>query len=163
MISFPGLLRWFTSSSLAPVAYFIQLFQVGGSLRLGYPIRLSRDQWLCAPTPGFSQLITAFFALQLQGIHHGPIFRLTILSFPSDFLSLALRFSDQACFVLTRFSEEPSSLFPSLVIFKDHFLVGRDRVELSTPALSERCSNQLSYHPIPCRLTVKGKKEDLFK
>ena len=25
--------------------------------------------------------------------------------------------------------------------------MGRDRVELSTPALSERCSNQLSYHP----------------
>ena len=26
------------------------------------------------------------------------------------------------------------------------FIMGRDRVELSTPALSERCSNQLSYH-----------------
>ena len=26
--------------------------------------------------------------------------------------------------------------------------MGRDRVELSTPALSERCSNQLSYHPV---------------
>ena len=33
--------------------------------------------------------------------------------------------------------------------------VGRDRVELSTPALSERCSNQLSYHPI--KPAQKGK------
>ena len=93
LISFPGLLRWFTSSSLAPVAYFIQLSQVYESLHTGYPIRLSRDQRLCAPTPGFSQLITAFFALQLQGIHHGPIFRLTILSFPPDTLSLLPCFS----------------------------------------------------------------------
>ena len=28
------------------------------------------------------------------------------------------------------------------------FMVGRGRVELPTPALSERCSNQLSYRPI---------------
>ena len=51
------------------------------SLPSGYPIRLSRDHRICAPSPGFSQLITAFFASQLQGIPHTPIVRLTILSF----------------------------------------------------------------------------------
>lgn len=44
------------------------------SLPLGYPIRLSRDQRICATPPGLSQLITAFFASQLLGIHHKPIF-----------------------------------------------------------------------------------------
>ena len=51
------------------------------SLLLGYPIRLSRDQRICAPPPGFSQLITTFFASWLLGIHHKPHFRLTIISF----------------------------------------------------------------------------------
>ena len=39
--------------------------------------------------------------------------------------------------------------------------MGQNRVELLTPALSERCSNQLSYCPIflLC-LTTKGKKEE---
>ena len=51
------------------------------SLPSGYPIRLSRARRICAPPPGFSQLITAFFVSQLLGIHHTPIIRLTILSF----------------------------------------------------------------------------------
>ena len=45
----------------------------------GYPIRQSADHGICAPTRGFSQLITAFFARQLQGIRHKPVLRLTIL------------------------------------------------------------------------------------
>ena len=40
---------------------------------------------ICAPQRSFSQLITTFFALQLPGIHHKPIFRLTIL-----FISISL-------------------------------------------------------------------------
>ena len=40
------------------------------------------------------------------------------------------------------------SFLPFSCPVKDLFrFMGRDRVELSTPALSERCSNQLSYHP----------------
>ena len=44
--------------------YYPILFRyiVTGSLPPGYPIRLSRDHRICAPSPGFSQLITAFFA-----------------------------------------------------------------------------------------------------
>ena len=55
---------------------------VTASLPPGYPIRLSADLRICAAPRGFSQLITAFFASQLLGIHHKPILRLTILSFP---------------------------------------------------------------------------------
>ena len=44
------------------------------SRRLGYPIRKSADQRICAPPRGFSQLVTAFFAVRLRGIHHKPVF-----------------------------------------------------------------------------------------
>ena len=53
---------------------FYSVIQVIVSLLLDYSIRLSRDLRLFAPTPGFSQLITTFFASQLPGIHHKPIF-----------------------------------------------------------------------------------------
>ena len=43
----------------------------------GCPIRRSRDQGLFASPPGFSQLITSFFASESQGIH-----RLPLLTFP---------------------------------------------------------------------------------
>ena len=35
----------------------------------GCPIRKSRDQWLFAPSPSLSQLITSFIASQSLGIH----------------------------------------------------------------------------------------------
>lgn len=73
LISVPGLLRWFTSPSMTPAAYFIQLSQVPLMRRVtpfGY-LRVSR---ICAPNRSFSQLITAFFVLQLLGIRHRPIF-----------------------------------------------------------------------------------------
>ena len=73
LISFPGLLRWFTSPSVAPPPYFIQV-AVPESLPAGYPIRISGDHRICAPPPGFSQLVASFIACQLQGIRHGPVF-----------------------------------------------------------------------------------------
>ena len=72
LISVPALLRWFTSRSVAPVHY---IFMYSGDSKLSdYSIRTSGDQWICAPSPGFSQLITTFFASQLPGIHHKPVF-----------------------------------------------------------------------------------------
>ena len=62
----------FTQSS--STSLFHSTIVVYESLRTGYPIRLSRPQRMFAPPPGFSQLTTAFFALQLLGIHHKPIF-----------------------------------------------------------------------------------------
>ena len=55
--------------------------------RSGYPIRQSRDLRICASPPGFSQLVTAFFARIRQGIPHKPVFRLTILLFPHSLLA----------------------------------------------------------------------------
>ena len=57
------------------------------SLPSGYPIRSSAYHRMFVPPRSFSQLTTTFFALQLQDIHHKPIFHLTILSFSSSPLS----------------------------------------------------------------------------
>ena len=37
--------------------------------RPGFPIRISPDRWLCAPTRSFSQLFTSFIGSWCQGIH----------------------------------------------------------------------------------------------
>ena len=87
MISFPGLLRWFSSPSVALAAYFIQPSKYTKFIRVGYPIRKSRYHRIFASPPGLSQLITSFIALQLLGIRHKPIIRLTILSLPQAILS----------------------------------------------------------------------------
>ena len=58
------------------------------SRMLGYPIRLSTDHRIFAPPRRFSQLVTAFFALIRQGIHHKPYFHLTILLFPGIILRI---------------------------------------------------------------------------
>ena len=80
LFSFPGVLRWFSSPSLASVHYFIHI-RMTESLLPGYPIRLSTDHRMFAPPRRFSQLATAFFASIRQGIRRKPLFRLTILSF----------------------------------------------------------------------------------
>ena len=72
LISVPELLRWFTSLSVAPVHYIFM--HSGNSKLLDYSIRTSGGQKICAPHPGFSQLITSFFALRLPGIRHKPVF-----------------------------------------------------------------------------------------
>jgi hypothetical protein len=64
MVQFPGY----------RFAYLWIQHAIADSRPLGYPIRPSRDHRICAPPPGFSQLITAFFAVRLRGIHHEPVF-----------------------------------------------------------------------------------------
>ena len=39
------------------------------SVHVGFPIRISADQRLCAAPRSFSQLVTSFFGSQCQGIH----------------------------------------------------------------------------------------------
>ena len=130
-----------------PARLFYSASAVRGSLPAGYPIRTSPDQRSCAPPRGFSQLVASFIAWQL--LRHPPwtYVCLAISSFPPhDGSARRIRLSSSprhgflhAAFVLLPFS---GSCQRSLVVY-----MGRDRVELSTPALSERCSNQLSYHP----------------
>ncbi len=102
------------------------------SLPAGYPIRLPADQWMCAPPRRFSQLAAAFFARVRQGIHLWTLLSLDHIVVPPKPLS-RLRLSP---FPLGGFSAAFLSNICSL---------GQDRVELSTPALSEQCSNRLSY------------------
>ena len=47
---------------------------------------------------------------------------------------------------------------PSLYI-SNIFLLGQNRVELLTPALSERCSNQLSYCPVAAVRQFQARKK----
>ena len=75
---------WYLDGSLPSVSRTrtILFMHVRQSSRLaGYPIRTSGLRRIFAPTPGFSQLVTSFFAWQLLGILRGPFLRLTILSF----------------------------------------------------------------------------------
>ena len=83
LISVPELLRWFTSLSVAPVHYIFM--HSGNSKLLDYSIRTSGGHRICAPHPGFSQLITSFFAFESQGIR--------LLPFPTSFFLRTLFFS----------------------------------------------------------------------
>ena len=133
---------------------------------MGYPIRPSRDQCVSAAPPGLSWLATAFIAPVPQGIRLRALIRLAIL-LPSglpthripppqaDGFTLAVRPDFSSSRVTVSFRTAVTCLsFPSLVISnnsikaKRAFIMGQNRVELLTPALSERCSNQLSYCPI---------------
>ena len=94
---FPG--YWDGSVPLVSLPHPI-LFRcrITASRLLGYPIRLSWDQGMCASPPGFSQLTTAFFASIRQGIHRKPYSRLTILLFVLifrlDFCPFPMYFKD---------------------------------------------------------------------
>ena len=116
LISFPGLLRWFTSSGVAPVPYFIQAFRVAGSLPPGYPIRLSAPLTdMCSST----QLFAAYHGLpRLTAPRHPPwtYIRLTILSFPFTSLTRIPHAFQSSRMLLLATVKVPSSLFPSLVI-----------------------------------------------
>ncbi len=135
------------------------------SLPLGYPIREPAGQRMCAPLRSFSQLAAPFFAILL--LRHPPWTYVSldhIASAPgthSRTLSLFLQAFRFPCSL----RRSPSLCFPSLVISNisstfHHWLcnkVGQNRVELLTPALSERCSNQLSYCP-KLLLNSRGKE-----
>ena len=135
---------------------FIQPW-ITGSRPLGYPIRLSTDQGMFAPPRRFSQLAAAFLASIRQGIRRKPFSRLTILLFPLKLLKFQR--SEFVMRISTRltnpFLKHFVFRFPSLNYFltvvicqiTSIYSMGRGRFELPTPALSEQCSNQLSYQP----------------
>ena len=67
----------------------------------GCPIRISRDLWLFAPTPCFSQLITSFFASQSLGIHRSLLFCFFFFIVSHTFL---YAYGSLFCFLLLYFS-----------------------------------------------------------
>ena len=99
----------------------------------GCPIRRSADQRPFAPTRGFSQLTTSFFASVSLGIHHAPL-----LSF---FLSHAAGASP------ARGRAEPRCLAcanMSKILRRKNRHVENNGFEPLTPCLQSRCSSQLS-------------------
>ena len=94
------------------------------------------------------------------GIRHEPMFAWPYPSSRASAPDSGICLAFHAYYILhhgTAYRRAMLLCFPSLLPFqrtlparrgrKNAFrILGRDRVELSTPALSERCSNQLSYH-----------------
>ena len=126
LISSPALLRWFTSRGVAPPGYFIRPRGARLPAR-GLPHSATPGSQDVCSSPG---LFAACRGLhRLAAPRHPPwtCSRLAILPLPLSYLLV-------------------SSSFP--ITFKQlSSLLGQNRVELLTPALSERCSNQLSYRP----------------
>ena len=166
LISFPGLLRWFTSPSFASVPYFIQVFRCWNRSQrvtpFGY-LRLIEYVLLPAAFRSLSRPSSPYSSI---GIRHRPIFRLTILFFlfricilsaalmpsSSAFLPLACNATPSpyqtvlpVCLILSSFTchfKEPEvQNYPS-----DFFLEIRG-FEPLTLGLQSRCSSQLSYIP----------------
>ena len=125
--------------------------QVHESLHAGYPIRLSAGLRICAPLRSFSQLITTFFALWPH--RHPPW---TYLSLDHIILPAPYLYGSSLDLILSFPCSCQKSLKTILII--ERFSMGQKRVELLTPALSERCSNQLSYCPKLCYQSNKKKE-----
>src|SRR5436305_12266114 len=69
---FLEVLRWFTSLRSPVLTYeFSETYP--GFAWVGFPIRKSPDQRLCAASRSLSQLATSFFAYLCQGIHRAPL------------------------------------------------------------------------------------------
>ena len=65
-------LRWFTSlRSLVPTYEFSRTYP--GFTWVGFPIRKSPDQRVCAAPRSLSQLAASFIACFCQGIHRAPL------------------------------------------------------------------------------------------
>ena len=152
--------------SLPLVIPFQSIYSIGGTwtlLQAGCPIRKSTDQRLIASPRGLSQLTTSFIVFTYQGIHHMPLitwltpyepYLFSQIDNIFTFINIFNNFKKQkkifcgadrdwtcdplrAREVLSQLSYSPKNII----------VVGLGRLELPTPALSERCSNQLSYKP----------------
>ena len=75
LFSFPAGNEMFQFPAFASLFLGCQTFCLTGC-----PIRTSGGQWLFAPLPGFSQLITSFFASESLGILDAPLFTIFFAS-----------------------------------------------------------------------------------
>ena len=69
---FLEVLRWFTSLRSLVLTYGFSETYLGFA-QVGFPIRKSPDQRLCAAPRSLSQLATSFIACFCQGIHRAPL------------------------------------------------------------------------------------------
>ena len=162
--------------SLPLVVSIQSIYSIGCNwtlLQLGCPIRKSPDKKLFASPRSLSQLTTSFIDFTCQGIHHMLLvtwltpFNKPLIVQIDDILNIiwdiiyiftTIHFKKQKFYVeLTGI--EPATLAlqtrcspnwataPNIRLYSISYNVGLGRLELPTPALSERCSNQLSYKP----------------
>ena len=120
----------------------------------GFPIRRSPDQSVFAAPRSLSQLTTSFIASYRQGI---PLLPVTVcLPVSYNYLKDKL-FTSRAVkcnYLFTRYDDELSKNEKIVAVisrpgraFGSFPMVGPAGLEPATPALSTRCSNQLSYGP----------------
>ena len=109
----------------------------------GCPIRISRDQGIFAPPPGFSQLITSFVASESQGIHRPPLLtfaRPAPLRTPGvDMSSLVSSLHNLSLYFLMSIMSKIPSAKP-----RGRRDVENNGFEPLTLCLQSRCSSQLS-------------------
>ena len=137
LISFPALLRWFTSRSIAPPHCLPSRVRCTSLNVRVTPFGYSRISG-CLLLPATFRGLPRPSSPSSPSRHPPQTYsRLTILPFSLPSL------------LLVNQPQTASSLRSLiLVLYIYHALLGQNRVELLTPALSERCSNQLSYCPV---------------
>ena len=135
LISSPALLRWFTSRGVAPPHCFARARGARLPAR-GLPHSATPGSQDVCSSPGLFAACRGL--LRLAAPRHPPRALPRLAAQPPRFPRARLR----AAFSALPFSS------PSLLLSNSFFhFLGQNRVELLTPALSERCSNQLSYCP----------------
>ena len=147
LISFPSGTEMFHFPELAPFKLCIHLTVTGHDSCRVSPFRHPRIIGCLAPPRGLSQLTASFFAFRRQGIH--PMLlstcfaRKKLPSFPIQLsMSRPLRVRQAHAWVTY-----PNSLEYPFKHGLSVFVVGLDRLELSTSRLSGVRSNHLSYRP----------------
>jgi hypothetical protein len=170
----------FQFTSLSFITYW---FSYKHPKRMGYPIRKPPDQSVFATPRGLSQLATSFIDNQCQGIHHilsftsyntlhlDEIMCFIFRTICQRTISNSFGLSTFNCtFTKLNFFLELTGVEPATSCLQSRrspnwaiapipifsLNMGLDRVELSTPSLSEKCSNQLSYRPGSCILHCKS-------
>ena len=146
LVSFPGLLRWFTSSGVAPPHYLVHARGAGVSPR-GLPHSVIRGSQDMCSSP---RLFAACRDLHRPAAPRHPPWTYTSLGHivlfpPCALLRGRVPFHPSTARTPRRLTTSFFVSFPRPC--QRSFSVGQNRVELLTPALSERCSNQLSYCP----------------
>ena len=165
LISFPELLRWFTSLSMALPDYFIHPRSSGitpaglphSAVRasFGYVLLNPAFRSLSRPSSPCSSMASAINLFSLDHIIVSSSALRRRLCQAQNRVALcpsgtASSFAAEDSLILycilpllcIRSQADPHILYGSVI------LLGLKRVELLTPSLSEKCSNQLSYSPL---------------
>ena len=133
---------------------FYSDIQIMVSLPLDYSIRKSGGKWIFAPDPGLSQLITSFFALQLPGIRHRPVFAWPYHLFRS--------FTKTGTFVCTTFSNQAVIRFlaQKLLLFSTYGWRYSRMFPSFLRNFKKLRTSRLSHPSVPfvCSLTYQRKK-----